>query len=314
MVPATLGGDGCAPGDLIQGYEALARGCLSTALIFTQHDAAVDLIVSGSNDAFKQRHCPALARGEQLLTVGLSQLTTSHQGGDPAMTVGWDGKTARFSGIMPWVTSAVKADAIVTGGVLRDGQQISAYVRTDAGGLRIDPPMELAAMSATMTTVVHCDDVAVDACDIIRGPVPRVLSIRGTVRPMVVSATGLGLAGTMISMIEEIAPRRSPEFRPFADALSQRYQTVRRDLLAAADLLGDPSADAPTTTVRAAVNDLVMRLSVGLMTFAKGSGYLKSHPAQRLAREAMFFLVWSTPDCVQLKTLQNNFGLGADGA
>ncbi len=307
MIPAEYDGDGCRPSELVAGYEALSRGCMSTALIFTQHDAAVDLIVTGSNDGLKRRLCPALAAGEQLLTVGLSQLTTSHQGGDPVMRATWDGRVARFNGLMPWVTSATEADAVVTGGVLPDGQQIAVYVPTDAAGLRVDPAMELAALQATMTAAVHCEDVSVAASDVIRGPVPRVLAIRGTVRPMVVSATGLGLAGAMVSSIEETAPRRSPELRPFAEALVDQYKAVHRDLHGAADLLGDPASGGSTAEIRAAVNDLVMRLAIGLMTFAKGSGYLKSHPAQRMAREALFFLVWSAPDAVQVRTLQKIF-------
>jgi len=55
--------------------------------------------------------------------------------------------------------------------------------------------------------------------------------------------------------------------------------------------------------VRVEINDLVSRLALSLMNVLKGSGYVASHPGQRLVREAMFFLVWSAPVSVQTNTL-----------
>jgi alkylation response protein AidB-like acyl-CoA dehydrogenase len=40
---------------------------------------------------------------------------------------------------------------------------------------------------------------------------------------------------------------------------------------------------------------LVLRATQTALTAAKGAGFLKQHPAQRWARQAMFFLVWSCP-------------------
>ncbi len=305
MIPAEFGGDGLNPTQLIQGYEAIARGCMNTTLIFTQHDAAVDLIVTGDNEEMKERLCPRLATGELLLTVGISQLTTSRQGGEPAMRATWDSQRTRFTGEMPWATSAAKVDAFVTGGVMDDGRQILACVRADTPGITAGPPMNVAALQATWTTAVRCDNVVAETADIIRGPIKRVLAIRGTVRPMVVSATGVGLAGAMLDLIRDIAPKRSPELRSFADRISHHYDRVRRDLYAAADALSDPLADTPSSVIRASVNDLLVRLATVTVTIAKGSGYLKTHPAQRLAREALFFLVWSAPDSVQVQTLEH---------
>ena len=140
----------------------------------------------------------------------------------------WNGKTVRFDGLMPGVTSAKRADLIVSGGVLPDGQEILACVPSDARGLKIGDPMEMAALQATHTCAVVCEGVEVDASYVIRGPVPKALAIRGTVRPMVVSATGLGLAGAMLSEILQWAPRRNDELRTMATGpLSQRFETVR---------------------------------------------------------------------------------------
>ena len=81
------------------------------------------------------------------------------------------------------------------------------------------------------------------------------------------------------------------------------YAEIRRRLYDAAETLDDPTAEIPSMEIRVAVNDLLGRLALSLMTLLKGSGYLTSHPVQRLVREAMFFLVWSAPPSVQMGEL-----------
>jgi hypothetical protein len=48
-------------------------------------------------------------------------------------------------------------------------------------------------------------------------------------------------------------------------------------------------------TLRARANALVLGATQAALTASKGSGFLRQHPAQRWARQALFFLVWSCP-------------------
>ena len=47
--------------------------------------------------------------------------------------------------------------------------------------------------------------------------------------------------------------------------------------------------------LRARANALVLRATQTALTAAKGVGFVRPHPAQRWARQALFFLVWSCP-------------------
>jgi len=40
---------------------------------------------------------------------------------------------------------------------------------------------------------------------------------------------------------------------------------------------------------------MVLHATQAALTAAKGTGFLRPHPAQRWARQALFFLVWSCP-------------------
>src|SRR5207247_7822569 len=47
--------------------------------------------------------------------------------------------------------------------------------------------------------------------------------------------------------------------------------------------------------LRGRANRLVLRTTQTALTASKGAGFVHPHPAQRWARQALFFLVWSCP-------------------
>ncbi|MCH7884305.1 MAG: acyl-CoA/acyl-ACP dehydrogenase [Planctomycetes bacterium] len=298
------GGAGVAPIDQLRTYEVVASASLTDALVLTQHDGACELLGDCDNAELAARLLPEFASGRALTTVGISQLTTSRRGSGPAMTAVADGDDYRLTGVMPWVTSAKYADHIVTGGVLDDGLQILACVPTGGHGLVVCEPMELMALTGSYTSEVRCEGLRVPPDQVMRGPTGRVLALRAPVKPLSVSAVGIGVAGAILDSFGD-KTKSLPDAAVILDGdIPSAYQSVRNRLYDAADVLHDPQAEIPSMEIRVAVNDLVVRLAVTLMTLAKGSGYLANRPAGRLLREAMFFLVWSAPPAVQTGTLR----------
>jgi len=313
-LPRAYGGEPVAHADLLRIYEAIAAGCVSTALISTQRDGAVELIAGSDNDALKSRWLPKLAGGKIYTTVGISQLTTSKRGGGKTlMTATPDGHGYRFDGMMPWATGAERAQIIVTGAVLPDQNQILACVPTDRDGISVDQPDNLFVLTQSRTSCVRCKDFRVEPDEIIRGPSERVLALRTPVKPLVTSACGIGVATALAKIIEGLPePARSP-FTDVVTPLLDRYRQVRASIYEAADRLNDAKYEVPSTQIRVRVNELLMRLAITTLTLAKGSAFLSTRPAQRHVREAMFFLVWSATGQTQLETLTRLMGpLSAD--
>jgi len=307
-VPAQYGGDPLPHRDLLRAYAALAAGCVSTALISTQRDGAVELIAASGNDALKERLLPDLARGAFYTTVGIAQLTTSMRGGGQLMRAEPDGAGFRLNGMMPWATGAERAAWIVTGAVLPDGNQLLACVATGRAGVRVDPPEPLFALSASRTSCVHCTDYRVAPDEMLRGPAEKVLALRTPVKPLVTSACGIGVADALMAFIGTLRGGLRTHFADVLAPLAARYQAVRDTLFAAAARTDDPAYEAPATDIRIQVNEIVMRLALAALTLAKGSGFLLDRPIQRHVREALFFLVWSAPTAVQLETLTRLIG------
>ncbi len=303
VIPTRYGGHELDPVSQLLAYEAVARGCLSTLLILTQRDGACGIIARGDNEHLAGTMLPQLAENQFLTTVGISQLTTSNQGGKPALLAKPDGDGFRLSGFMPWVTGAAHCRYSVTGAVTPDNMQTLAVVPTDLPGIQIDPPMKLAALTSSWTTEVYCRDAHIDGRLVLRRPCPKALESRAPVKSLVVSAAGIGLAGAMLDVIREKADGAGDELTAMAKELETRFRATRERLFSLAQKLGDPQAEVPKTEMRVAVNDLLMRLAIATLIYCKGSGFIRQREAQRLAREAMFFLVWSAPEDVRVQTL-----------
>ncbi len=303
VIPKAYDGLEFDPSSLLRAYEAVAAGCMSSLLILTQRDGACEFIAATENEELKREWLPRLAGNEIMTSVGISQLTTSHQTGRPTLSAKKDGKNFRLRGFIPWVTSAEKCRIVVTGAVLDDGRQILAVLPTDLPGVTIDPPMKLMCLESSLTTEIHCKDVLLERKYLLRGPAERVLASRSTVKPLVVAVSGVGHAGAMMRVIMIGASKSEGPLVAHAAELAARFDAVRERVLKFTDDLESPGADVPHTELRVAVNDLLTRLSVAVLTYSKGSGLLRQRDAQRLVREAMFFIVWSAPEKVRAGTL-----------
>ncbi len=299
------GGTAVSPAGRVAGYEAASSGCMSASLVLTQHDGACELISSSDNESLKAELLPALASGENLATLGISQLTTSRKHSGSSMRAAVNGDGFVLNGVMPWVTSASRADHVVTGAVLEDDRQLLACIPLSSTGITIDPPINLMGLTASFTSEVKCDAVYVEPRWLLKGPAKKVLLRRSPVKSLTVSACGMGMAGALLDVFRERTATLPGSDSLFDDVIQKRFEATHKRLYQAADQLNDPEAEVPAMEIRVAVNDLVARLAVSLMTLIKGSGYVSTHPHQRLIREALFFQIWSAPQSVQLGTIEH---------
>ena len=283
-MPRAFGGDELEPLDLHLRYEQLARKSLALALIFTQRDSAVGIIAAGGNDRLL-----AEVRDGAFVTVGIAQLTTSHQGGAPALS--W--RDGRVNGVIPWATGAANAKYVVAGAAADDaGGQVLFAIPTDAPGVTIEPPLPLVALRETWTSRVRCENVAVERDLVLLGPAPNVLSLRRKSVPIPQAFLALGHARGAPDLIAE---HDSDRARNLVRKLGKQIDALHARVVAACAPGSDPSL---IPLLRGECNELALRVTHAAVALYKGNALLLSHPAQRLAREAMFLLVWSCPDPV----------------
>jgi butyryl-CoA dehydrogenase len=300
-IPSALGGAERDTVSLLDGYACLASACLTTTFILSQREAAVRRIIDHGSPELQRELLRPLGCGGHFATVGLSQLTTSRQHGAPALVGKLTDASVSLHGTIPWVTGAAEADHIIIGAVLDDGRQVLVVLPGDAEGVSIGPPLALAALAGSMTAEVRCNHVILDRRWLLAGPAERVMaSGRSGTGGLETSGLALGLTAAAVSHLYHEGKVR-PELQPTAERLERTRQGLWNELtqLAQAGSNADQAA-----SLRARANTLVLRATQATLTASKGAGFLKDHPAQRWARQAMFFLVWSCPRPAAEATLQ----------
>lgn len=319
-VPESFGGDGASYADVLRGYETVARGCVSTALLLTQRDGACDLVLRGDNEPLRRRLLPEHAAGRRFASIGISQLTTSTGAGRSKMTAAADGDGFVLNGVMPWVSGAFRCDEIVTGAVIDDGRQLLACVPTNLPGVTVEPPMKLLALESSCTSRVRCEGARIGPELIVRGPAEHVLNMRSPVKGFTVAAVGVGLARAIHQRLSELAAARAAELRPAAQTLGERLDAVRARLYAAVEAAADKRRraagasagvaddESPSGAIRVEINAMLTHLASALLTASKGGGFVRGQPAERLLREAMFFHVWSAPEDIRAATVARLIG------
>lgn len=307
-VPAEQGGDAVPRPLLVQRYARLAEASLTAVFILSQHDAAVRRLMTVADRPRAAEWLRSIAAGEAMATVGISQLTTSRRLGAKALTATEIGPGRyRLDGAMPWVTGAENADVFVTGALLEDGRQMLIALASDRPGLSVLPAFDLAALQASRTAEVVVKGVEIDADDVLMGPTTEISTQPGAVGTagLETSALALGQAAAALGGMIGLTAERVDLVEP-VDLMRETWAGAWSNLMACARGEGDA---ATAGALRAQANALALRTTQSYLTARRGSGFLRTDPAQRWARQALFFLVWSCPSPIAQAAIRDLAGL-----
>ena len=299
VIPREYGGTDISNVELTEGYEALAKACLTTTFILTQRNGACQRIAACENEELKAELLPSLARGETFATVGISHLTTSRQHvKTPAVQVQQEGNSLKLNGMIPWVTGADQADFVVTGGTDPQGRQMLIVLPTDSAGVEVQPFARLMALTESRTASIKLDGVTLPDRFLIAGPIENVMKQgAGGAGSLTTSTLALGLTARALELIAKQAEVRS-DLKSVSEQFQQEFEVLRNDLYRST---ADGDAGMPqlsAASIRQRANSLAIRATQAAMAVSKGAGFVHGHPAERAVREAMFFLVWSCPQPV----------------
>ncbi|MBX3411632.1 MAG: acyl-CoA/acyl-ACP dehydrogenase [Pirellulales bacterium] len=301
------GGCDWSEGDVIRGYLRLSAACLTTTFILTQRAGACRRIEASDNEALKAELLPPLVEGSAFSTVGISHLTTSRRHlGRPALVAEETAGDYVLDGYSPWVTGGAHADWVVTGATLEDGRQILVALPTALEGVEAAEPARLIGLTASHTGEVRCRRVRVERRWLLAGPAENVMSQGSGANTggLQTSTLAIGLARAAVDFLRYEAERRA-DLNPPSLSLAREVELATGDLLE----LARGNAVCSHDEFRARANSLALRASQASLAAAKGSGYVVGHPAGRMCREALFFLVWSCPQPVMSAALCELAGL-----
>ena len=245
--------------------EALASGCLTTAFLWAQHLGLVHAIASSSDEALRSTWLERLRRGDVRAGLALG-------GALPQPTLHATASEGGFvlDGVSPFLSGWGLVDVVHAAARTADGEIVWTIVDAAEGdSLRVDR-LSLVALNATVTVRATFDGLRVPADRVTgRHPVgggtpPEGLRLR--------AALALGVAARCCRLLGPTP-------------LDEELAACRAEL----DRL-DPATIAAE---RAYAGELAVRAAAALMTATGSRSLLLSDHAQRLAREALFVLVYA---------------------
>lgn len=269
--------------------ETLASGCLTTAFVWIQHHGLVfRLSQLGESSPLREEWLPKLCRGEQRAGVVLA----GARPGPPLLTAtrargGWT-----LNGDAPWVTGWGRVDVLMV--AARDGEDV-VWAILDAGesdGIGVEP-LRLVAVNASGTVKLTFRDHHV-ADERVLGTEPLAAHVERDaegLRPN--GSLALGVTGRCCRLLGP-------------SSLDGKLERAREAL--------DAATRETMPEARARAAELAMRAATTLVVEQGSSSILMDRHAQRLAREAMFLLVFASRPAIKasLRELVANGTVGAE--
>jgi alkylation response protein AidB-like acyl-CoA dehydrogenase len=280
---------------------------LTTTFIITQRSGACRRIADSPNRDAKERLLPGLASGATFATVGISHLTTSRRHlAAPALRAESTSDGFALDGYSPWVTGASQADVVVLGAQIDDGRQVLVALPSNEEGVSVPDPAELVGLRASQTGEIRLDHVRLGREWLLAGPEENIMKGAAGAKTggLQTSTLAIGLSSSAVNFLERESQQRTDLQRPTTE-LRGEVDALQRDLLA----IAAGNEICTNEALRARANSLVLRSTQAALAAAKGAGYVVGHPAGRMAREALFFLVWSCPQPVMQANLCELAGL-----
>ncbi|HUP86699.1 MAG TPA: acyl-CoA dehydrogenase family protein [Acidimicrobiales bacterium] len=269
FAPPEVGGLGADFPSMARTVEAIAGGCLTTALVWIQHFGLLGSVLGGP-DHLRDAWLPDICRGDRRGGIAFGGLLP----GTPVLTAtpvdddGW-----RLDGFAPWVSGWTRIDVlhVAARGAAGDTVVNLAIDAVEQPGLSITR-QRLAALDASVTVRAGFDGLVVPAERLLgTTPYDPEASLGASLR--LNGSLALGVARRCCALLGG---------SPFDDELAERRAAI-------------DAADADEMAAeRARTSELAFRAAGALVVHAGSRAVRSDDHAQRLLREAMFLLVFGS--------------------
>jgi alkylation response protein AidB-like acyl-CoA dehydrogenase len=246
--------------------EALGGASLSTAFVWVQHHSCVRA-VADARPSVRDRWLDDLCAGRVRSGIAVAAL---RRPGPPSMVARRSGDGLVLDGDAPWVTGWGLTDVVLV--AARDGDDfVSCLVDAVEGPALAAERVRLAAVDSSSTVVMHLRGHEVTADRVVAREPFEDWQARDTVGLGTNGFLGIGVASRCAHLLG-------------SEALAAEVDDARRRLLAA--------GPNDMVAVRADVSLLAVKATTAVVAAGGGRSVERSQQAQRLAREAMFLLVF----------------------
>ena len=299
--PATYGGPEFDEPTFRRFQEEMARASGTLAFCQTQHQSAVSMLSKSENNELKNAYLPHMANGSKQVGIGFSQL---RRPGPPIMRAEPTHDGYVLNGNVPWVTGWSFFPEFLMGAALPDGRAVFAVVPlASQPGVKVSPPMRLAAMEAAMTVSVDFDGYFVPQAQIAFIKEAGWIANSDMINIALQGHFAIGCALGGLDILEAAYERRSEPF--LAETLQNlrlEVEACRGETAEAQRLAGEETTE-DRLRVRAWAVDLAFRCAQAAIVCSSGAANSLRHPAQRIYREALVYSVSAQTTAIMGATL-----------
>jgi alkylation response protein AidB-like acyl-CoA dehydrogenase len=288
---AGAGIDAAAAGRII---EILAGGCLATTFVWLQHHRAVRA-VSAAGGPLRDEWLGPLCRGTRRCGIALG----GGLPGPPLLLARPAAGGYRLDGISPWVTGWGLVDTFYVAARDERDNVVTAFVPAAPGPAaepaepggppRVAEPggasptlsaelLRMVAVNASRTALIRFDGHFVPAGRVIATVPHRDWLAQDAMHLRANGSLALGVAGRCCELIGA---------SPLDGELASRRAAL------------DAASPAQMPAARADASELAMRAAAALVTVQGSRAILAGQHAQRLAREALFLLVFGSRPAIK---------------
>jgi alkylation response protein AidB-like acyl-CoA dehydrogenase len=279
--------DGLSPTVARRVLASIAGGCGATYFVWVQHHGVLRTLAASSNNALRTGMLPEMQTGDAVAGVAFAHMRRE---GTPAVTATKTATGWRLDGTAPWATSWGIADWFCVAAGSPDGKIVWSMLPGIAGLGLTATALHLPVFASTGTVALQFDGyevaesstMSVDDLDAWRRA-DRLRAALGQPAILGVAARAIRLLGERYTDAQDASKRLAAQLADLWD---------RDDVLLAR--LGESGTDDVITAAsdhRSACLDIGRRATTALLAASGGAGMDMHHPAQRLAREALFYVI-----------------------
>lgn len=294
------------PGEARLVHEALAGGCGATTFVWAQHHTPVRTLARSPNTELKDRWLGDMKAGSVLSGVAFAHL---RRPGPPALLARADGDSLIVDGHAPWLTSWGLARFFLVGARLgpeADDQVVWFWLDGHpSDDVAPSPVMDLVAMRASRTVSLTLVGHRVEPERVVLVEPFEDWARRDALAAAQPSAGALGLAARAVRLLGQAGDHDGGgAIRRAAERLGEELNRCRSQSYQSADAVPAGAQSIPDLLAHRAWGlDVARRTAMALVSAIGGRAMASDQPAQRLAREAMFYTVQAQTALSRIDTL-----------
>ena len=316
-IPKEYGGSGDGIIDLCICTEELSRACGGVGVLYAVNALGTFPVLVGGTEEQKHKYLRPIAKGEKLISFGLSEkFAGSDAAGLRAMAVK-DGDSYVLNGEKKWNTNGGAADIYTVFAVTdpnSKSRRISAFMlEKGMPGFKIGKVEDKMGIRCVPVVEIHFDNCRVPAKNLL-GEIPghgfkHAMMTLDKARPGV-AAQAMGLAQGALELATVYAGHREQFGSPIisfqmiqamlAD-MATRTEAARQLIYAAAKAVDTnaPNVSKLSAMCKLFATDTAMEVTTDAVQIFGGYGYMRDYPIEKYMRDAKITQIYEGTNQVQ---------------